>query len=54
MDNLRRLLGIRRMDRELFGVKKGLNERIDKGVLWWFGYVEKIAESLYRSVLVVV
>ena len=40
MDNLRGLLGIRRMDRvpnarirELCGVKKGQDERIDKGVL---------------------
>ena len=38
IDNLRGLLGIRRMDsvpnartRELCGVKKGLNERIDEG-----------------------
>ena len=41
MDNLRGLLGIRRMDRvpnawirELCRVKKGLDERIDEGVLW--------------------
>ena len=40
MDNLRGLLGIRRMDRvpnvrikELCGMKNGLDERIDKGVL---------------------
>ena len=46
MDNLRGLLGIRRMDRvpnawirELCRVKKGLDERIDEGVLWWFSYV---------------
>ena len=46
IDNLRGLLGIRRMDRvpngrvwELCGVKKGLDERIDVGVLWWFGHV---------------
>ena len=49
MDNLRGLIGIRRMDRvpnahirELWGVKKGLDERIDEGVLRWFGHVEKI------------
>ena len=48
MDNLRGLLGIRRMDnvlnaqmRELCGVKKGLDERID-GVLWWFGNMERM------------
>ena len=41
MDNLRGLLGIRRMDRvpnarirELCRMKKGLDERIDEGVLW--------------------
>ena len=40
MDNFRGLLGIRRMDRvpharikELCGVKKGLVEKIDEGVL---------------------
>ena len=42
MDNLRGLLGIRRMDRvpnarirELCGVTKGVEERIDEGVLYW-------------------
>ena len=42
------LLGIR-MDRllnaqirELYGVKKGLHERIDEGMLQWFGHVERI------------
>ena len=49
MDNLRGLLGIRRMDRvpnarirELCGVKKGLDERIDEGVLRWFGHGERM------------
>ena len=49
IDNLRRLLGIRRMDRvpnahirEFCGVKKGLDERINEGVLWWFGHVERM------------
>ena len=44
MDNLRGLLGFRRIDRvpnakiiELCGVKKGLDERINEGVLLWFG-----------------
>ena len=43
------LLGIRRMDRflnprirELYGVKKGVDERIDAGVLRWFGHVERM------------
>ena len=49
MDNLRGLLGIRRMDRvpnawikELYGVRKGLGERIDEGVLPWFGHVVRM------------
>ena len=47
MDTLRGLLGIRRMDRvrnaqirelcRVSRVRKGLNERIDEGVLWWRG-----------------
>ena len=48
MDTLRRLLGIMRMDRvpntrmrELCGVRKGLDERIE-GVLRWFGHVERM------------
>ena len=56
MDNLRELLGIRRMDsliRELWGVKKGLDKRIGEGVFRWFGHVKRM-ESLYRGVLVVV
>ena len=50
MDNLRGFLGIRRMDsfpnakiRELCRVKKGIDERIDEGVLQLFGQ-----ESLFR------
>ena len=49
MDNLGGLLVIRRMDRvlnawvrELCGLKKGLDERIDEGMLWWFGHVERM------------
>ena len=49
MDNLKGLLVIRRMDkvpnaliRKLYRVKKGLDERIDEGVLRWFGHVEKM------------
>ena len=49
MDNLRGLLGIRRMDkvlnahiRELCGVMKGVDKRIDEGVHWWFGHVERM------------
>ena len=46
MDNLRGLLGIRRMDRvpnawirELCRVKKILDERTDESVLQWFSHV---------------
>ena len=49
MDNLRELLGIRKVDRvpnariRVFcGVRKGLDERIDEGVLRWFGHVERM------------
>ena len=49
MDNLKRMLSIRRMNsisnaviRELCGVKKGLDERIDDGMLWCFGHVERM------------
>ena len=49
VDNLRGLLGIRRMDRlpnarirELCGVRKGIGERIDESVLRWFVHVERI------------
>ena len=58
MDNLRGLLGIKRMDRvpntqirKLCRVRKGPDERIE-GVLWWFGHVERmeryrISKSVY-------
>ena len=64
MDSLR-LLGIRRMDnvpnariKELCGVKKGLDERIDE-VLRWFAHVERmeramIAKRVYVESLLVV
>ena len=46
MDNLRGLLDIRRMDRvsntrirELCGVKKSLDKRIDEDILWWYRHV---------------
>ena len=59
MDNLKGLLGIRRMDRvpnarirELYRITKGVDDRIDEGVLQWFGHVERmerdrIAKRLY-------
>ena len=55
MDNLRLFLSIRKMDRvlnarirELCGVTKGAEKRIDEGVLRWFGHVDRM--SLCRKV----
>ena len=52
MDNLRGLLSIRRMNkvpnarrRELCGVTKGVDKRIDEGVFRWFGHVERIKNN---------
>ena len=49
MDNFRGLLGIWRVDRgadarirELYGVMKGMDERIDEGILRWFRYMERM------------
>ena len=39
-DNLRGLLVLNQRVRKLWGVMKGVVERIDEGVLWWFGHVE--------------
>ena len=62
MNNLRGFLGIRRTDnfpkarmRELCRVTKGVEEKIDKGVLRWFGHVERmendrIAKRIYVGV----
>ena len=59
MDNIRGFLGIRRMNRvpnaqtrELCGVKKELDDRIDEGVFWCVGHVERresdrIAKRVY-------
>ena len=45
-------LGIRRMDkipsarvRELCGVRNGLDEKIDEGILLWFGHVERMEKG---------
>ena len=52
LDNFRGLLGIRRMDRvlnawirELCRVLKGVDEKIDKSVLWWYGHVERMEKD---------
>ena len=59
MSKIRSLLGIRRIDRipnaqirELSGMAKGVDERIEEGVLHWFSHVERmenyrIAKRLY-------
>ena len=52
MDNLKGLLGIRRMNRipnaqirELCGVTKRVDERIDEGALRKFGHLEKMGKD---------
>src|SRR5678816_1405496 len=52
MDNLWGVLDVRRIDkmrneriRELHGVKKGVNERINESTLRWFGHVERMDDS---------
>ena len=49
MDNLRGLFGIREIDRvpnarirKLCGVMKEVDERIDEGVLRWFGHLKRM------------
>ena len=51
IDNIRGLLDTRRMDRvpnawirELCGVTRGVDEKIDESVLRWFGHVESVLE----------
>src|SRR5678815_4819944 len=51
-DSLRGILGVRRIDkmrneriRDLCGVKKGVNERINESMLRWFGHVERMNDS---------
>ena len=59
MDNLHDLLGIRRMDkvlnaqiRELYGVTKEIDERIDY-VLQWFNHIEKIGnDSITKGIYI--
>ena len=52
MDYLRGVLGIRRIYRvpnaqiwELRRVKKGVDERIDEGMLQWFSHVERMQNN---------
>ena len=53
MNDLRGLAGIRGMDRvpnaqirELCGMKMGLDEGIDEGVLRWFAYVKRVERGM--------
>ena len=32
--------------KELCGVKKCLDERIDEGILWWFAHVERVERGM--------
>ena len=57
-DNLKGLLGIRMMDRvptarikELCGVKKGVDERIDEGVLRWLEHREGMERDMIAKIL---
>ena len=54
------MLGIKRMDkvpnvqiRELYGVPKGLDERIDEGVLQWFSHVERMENDMITKMFYV-
>ena len=61
-DNLRDLLGIKRIDkvpnariRQLCGVTKDVDEKIDEGVLRWFGHMKRMENdrtAMLGSVLV--
>ena len=53
MDNLRGILGIRRMNkvpnaqiRQLCGVMQGVDKKIDEGVLQWFSHVERMENNM--------
>ena len=53
------MLCIRRMKRvsdawvkELCGVKKGSDERVDEGVLWWFSHVKRMENDRIKRVYV--
>ena len=48
MDNLRGLLGVRVPNawiKELCRVMNQVYEKIDEGVLWWFGHVERMEKE---------
>ena len=50
------MLGIRRIDRfpntrirELSVVTNGVDKRIDEGVLWWSGHVERMENNRFAD-----
>ena len=52
MDNLRGMLGIRRIDkvrneciREVYGIEKGLNEVITENILRWYGHMKRMDQT---------
>ena len=52
MDNLRGMLGIRRIDKVLNAqirlfcrVTKGVDEKIDEGIYRWLGHVERMGNN---------
>ena len=56
VDNLKGLLGIRRMDivpnaqiRKLYRVTKGVEKRINEGVLWWFSCMERMENDRFAK-----
>lgn len=61
MDNLRGMLGIKRVDKirnekikEVYGIKKGVNEVITENILRWYGHVrrmddDRIVKRIYES-----
>ena len=56
MRDLRGFLGIKKMDRapnvqirDLCGVRKSLDEKIDGGILRWFGHLERMERDMIAT-----
>ena len=60
MDNVRGMLGIKRLDkvrnekiREVYGIRKGVNEVITENLLRWYGHVKRMdADRVVKRVYV--